>query len=129
MWISIIIFSIILAYLLRVIDIMKSFKKIGINLSVVDSFKILFLLTRNYIQQLIDLKKHNQHKEAKVLNNIYWFFFDTLLISLTTILKNALELVNDDKAISIVKVSSENNIIKNVNEVIPFLNESMASAA
>lgn len=62
------------------------------------------------------------------LNNIFWFFFDTLLVSLTSIIKNVLEL-EKEKTISIVKVSSKNSIVKNVSETIPCLNETMSSAA
>jgi hypothetical protein len=128
MWIAIIIFSIILAYLFRIVAIRNSFKKIGIRLSIVDSFKILYLLTKNYFTQLINLHKNKQRSERKVLNNIFWFFFDTLLVSLTSIIKNALEL-EKEKKISVVKVSSKNSIVKNVSETIPCLNETMSSAA
>ncbi len=128
MWIAIIIFSIILAYLFRIVAIKNSFKKIGIRLSIVDSFKILYLLTKNYFTQLINLHKNKQRSERKVLNNIFWFFFDTLLVSLTSIIKNALEL-EKEKKISVVKVSSKNSIVKNVSETIPCLNETMSSAA
>lgn len=128
MWIAIIIFSIILAYLFRIVAIRNSFKKIGIRLSIVDSFKILYLLTKNYFTQLINLHKNKQRSERKVLNNIFWFFFDTLLVSLTSIIKNALEL-EKEKKISVVKVSSKNSIVKNVSEIIPCLNETMSSAA
>ncbi len=65
MWIAIIIFSIILAYLFRIVAIRNYFKKIGIRLSIVDSFKILYLLTKNYFTQLINLHKNKQRSERR----------------------------------------------------------------
>lgn len=65
MWIAIITFSIILAYLFRVVAIKNSFKKIEIRLSIVDSFKIFYLLTKNYFTQLINLHKNKQRSERR----------------------------------------------------------------
>lgn len=128
MWITIVLVSFILAYLFRVSIIYNAFKNIGIKLTMLDSFKILYLLTKNYLNQLITLRKNKKNQEYKILNKIYWLFFDTLLVSLTTILNNAFNLTDDNK-VSIVPISHKNNIVKNVSIAIPFLNESMASAA
>ena len=91
-----------------------------------DSFKILYLLTKNYLNQLITLRKNKKNQEYKILNKIYWLFFDTLLVSLTTILNNAFNITDDNK-VSIVPISHKNNIVKNVSITIPFLNELMVS--
>ena len=128
MWITIVLVSFILAYLFRVSIIYNAFKNIGIKLTMLDSFKILYLLTKNYLNQLITLRKNKKNQEYKILNKIYWLFFDTLLVSLTTILNNAFNITDDNK-VSIVPISHKNNIVKNVSITIPFLNESMASAA
>lgn len=128
MWITIVLVSFILAYLFRVSIIYNAFKNIGIKLTMLDSFKILYLLTKNYLNQLITLRKNKKNQEYKILNKIYWLFFDTLLVSLTTILNNAFNITDDNK-VSIVPISHKNNIVKNVSIIIPFLNESMASAA
>lgn len=128
MWITIVLVSFILAYLFRVSIIYNAFKNIGIKLTMLDSFKILYLLTKNYLNQLITLRKNKKNQEYKILNKIYWLFFDTLLVSLTTILNNAFNTTDDNK-VSIVPISHKNNIVKNVSITIPFLNESMASAA
>lgn len=127
MWITIVLVSFILAYLFRVSIIYNAFKNIGIKLTMLDSFKILYLLTKNYLNQLITLRKNKKNQEYKTLNKIYWLFFDTLLVSLTTILNNAFNITDDNK-VSIVPISRKNNIVKNVSITIPFLNESMASA-
>lgn len=127
MWITIVLVSFILAYLFRVSIIYNAFKNIGIKLTMLDSFKILYLLTKNYLNQLITLRKNKKNQEYKILNKIYWLFFDTLLVSLTTILNNAFNITDDNK-VSIVPISHKNNIVKNVSITIPFLNESMASA-
>lgn len=127
MWITIVLVSFILAYLFRVSIIYNAFKNIGIKLTMLDSFKILYLLTKNYLNQLITLRKNKKNQEYKILNKIYWLFFDTLLVSLTTILNNAFNTTDDNK-VSIVPISHKNNIVKNVSITIPFLNESMASA-
>lgn len=128
MWITIVLVSFILAYLFRVSIIYNAFKNIGIKLTMLDSFKILYLLTKNYLNQLITLRKNKKNQEYKILNKIYWLFFDTLLVSLTTILNNAFNITDDNK-VSIVPISHKNNIVKNVSITIPFLNELMASAA
>ena len=128
MWITIVLVSFILAYLFRASIIYNAFKNIGIKLTMLDSFKILYLLTKNYLNQLITLRKNKKNQEYKTLNKIYWLFFDTLLVSLTTILNNAFNITDDNK-VSIVPISHKNNIVKNVSITIPFLNESMASAA
>lgn len=128
MWITIVLVSFILAYLFRVSIIYNAFKNIGIKLTMLDSFKILYLLTKNYLNQLITLRKNKKNQEYKILNKIYWLFFDTLLVSLTTILNNAFNTTDDNK-VSIVPISHKNNIVKNVSITIPFLNELMASAA
>ena len=128
MWITIVLVSFVLAYLFRVSIIYNAFKNIGIKLTMLDSFKILYLLTKNYLNQLITLRKNKKNQEYKMLNKIYWLFFDTLLVSLTTILNNAFNITDDNK-VSIVPISRKNNIVKNVSITIPFLNESMASAA
>lgn len=128
MWITIVLVSFILAYLFRASIIYNAFKNIGIKLTMLDSFKILYLLTKNYLNQLITLRKNKKNQEYKILNKIYWLFFDTLLVSLTTILNNAFNITDDNK-VSIVPISHKNNIVKNVSITIPFLNESMASAA
>lgn len=128
MWITIVLVSFILAYLFRVSIIYNAFKNIGIKLTILDSFKILYLLTKNYLNQLITLRKNKKNQEYKILNKIYWLFFDTLLVSLTTILNNAFNTTDDNK-VSIVPISHKNNIVKNVSITIPFLNELMASAA
>ena len=128
MWITIVLVSFILAYLFRASIIYNAFKNIGIKLTMLDSFKILYLLTKNYLNQLITLRKNKKNQEYKILNKIYWLFFDTLLVSLTTILNNAFN-ITDDSKVSIVPISHKNDIVKNVSITIPFLNESMASAA
>lgn len=128
MWITIVLVSFILAYLFRVLIIYNAFKNIGIKLTMLDSFKILYLLTKNYLNQLITLRKNKKNQEYKILNKIYWLFFDTLLVSLTTILNNAFNITDNNK-VSIVPISHKNDIVKNVSIAIPFLNESMASAA
>ena len=128
MWITIVLVSFILAYLFRASIIYNAFKNIGIKLTMLDSFKILYLLTKNYLNQLITLRKNKKNQEYKILNKIYWLFFDTLLVSLTTILNNAFNITDDNK-VSIVPISHKNNIVKNVSITIPFLNELMASAA
>ena len=74
-----------------------------------DSFKILYLLTKNYLNQLITLRKNKKN-----------------LVSLTTILNNAFN-ITDDSKVSIVPISHKNNIVKNVSITIPFLNELMVS--
>ena len=126
MWITIVLVSFILAYLFRVSIIYNAFKNIGIKLTMLDSFKILYLLTKNYLNQLITLRKNKKNQEYKILNKIYWLFFDTLLVSLTTILNNAFNITDDNK-VSIVPISHKNNIVKNVSITIPFLNELMVS--
>lgn len=128
MWITIVLVSFILAYLFRASIIYNAFKNIGIKLTMLDSFKILYLLTKNYLNQLITLRKNKKNQEYKILNKIYWLFFDTLLVSLTTILNNAFN-ITDDSKVSIVPISHKNDIVKNVSITIPFLNELMASAA
>lgn len=126
MWIMIVLISFILAYLFRASIIYNAFKNIGIKLTMMDSFKILYLLTKNYLNQLITLRKNKKNQEYKILNKIYWLFFDTLLVSLTTILNNAFNITDDNK-VSIVPISHKNDIVKNVSITIPFLNELMAS--
>ena len=126
MWITIVLVSFILAYLFRVLIIYNAFKNIGIKLTMLDSFKILYLLTKNYLNQLITLRKNKKNQEYKILNKIYWLFFDTLLVSLTTILNNAFN-ITDDSKVSIVPISHKNDIVKNVSITIPFLNELMVS--
>lgn len=126
MWIMIVLVSFILAYLFRASIIYNAFKNIGIKLTMLDSFKILYLLTKNYLNQLITLRKNKKNQEYKILNKIYWLFFDTLLVSLTTILNNAFN-ITDDSKVSIVPISHKNDIVKNVSITIPFLNELMVS--
>lgn len=126
MWITIVLVSFILAYLFRASIIYDAFKNIGIKLTMLDSFKILYLLTKNYLNQLITLRKNKKNQEYKILNKIYWLFFDTLLVSLTTILNNAFN-ITDDSKVSIVPISHKNDIVKNVSITIPFLNELMVS--
>ena len=75
MWITIVLVSFILAYLFRVSIIYNAFKNIGIKLTMLDSFKILYLLTKNYLNQLITLRKNKKNQEYKTLNKIYWLFF------------------------------------------------------
>ena len=126
MWITIVLVSFILAYLFRVSIIYNAFKNIGIKLTMLDSFKILYLLTKNYLNQLITLRKNKKNQKYKILNKIYWLFFDTLLVSLTTILNNAFN-ITDDSKVSIIPISHKNDIVKNVSITIPFLNELMVS--
>lgn len=127
-WFAVIIFSAIIAYLLRIFEISNSFNKIGIEITIIDSFRILFLLTKNYFKQSKLLCHENKRSELKTLNSIYWLFFDTLLVSLTTIIKNALQ-INANNKIAIIPVSNKDNVVQNVDKAIPFMNESMASAA
>ena len=75
MWITIVLVSFILAYLFRASIIYNAFKNIGIKLTMLDSFKILYLLTKNYLNQLITLRKNKKNQEYKILNKIYWLFF------------------------------------------------------
>ena len=126
MRITIVLVSFILAYLFRASIIYNAFKNIGIKLTMLDSFKILYLLTKNYLNQLITLRKNKKNQEYKILNKIYWLFFDTLLVSLTTILNNAFN-ITDDSKVSIIPISHKNDIVKNVSITIPFLNELMVS--
>ena len=126
MWITIVLVSFILAYLFRVSIIYNAFKNIGIKLTMLDSFKILYLLTKNYLNQLITLRKNKKNQKYKILNKIYWLFFDTLLVSLTTILNNAFN-ITDDSKVSIIPISHKNDIVKNVSITIPFLNELVVS--
>lgn len=128
MWVSIILISIVVAYLIRITDIRREFKKVNIEVSFIDSFRILYLLTKNYIAQLITLKRDgHKKKQIKFLNRSFWLFFDTLLVSLTSILKNSFELIKNNE-ISVVKVSPRNSVIDNVSIAIPFVNRSMAYA-
>lgn len=129
MWICVILISIIVAYLIRTNDIRREFKKVDIKVSLIDSLKILYLLTKNYIVQLITLKKMgHKEKQIKFLNRSFWLFFDTLLVSLTSILRNSFELIEKNE-ISVVKVSTSNSVTDNVSIAIPFVNSSMAYAA
>ena len=63
MWITIVLVSFILAYLFRASIIYNAFKNIGIKLTMLDSFKILYLLTKNYLNQLITLRKNKKNQK------------------------------------------------------------------
>lgn len=74
MWFLIILFSCVLAYLMRIFDIKRIYVHYGKPITLWQSAKLLLFLTNNYTRGLIE------HK-------IFWFYFDTLVISTINIEK------------------------------------------
>lgn len=74
MWFLIILFSCVLAYLMRIFDIKRIYKQYKKQITLWQSAKLLLFLTNNYTRGLIE------HK-------IFWFYFDTLVISTINIEK------------------------------------------
>lgn len=67
MWFLIILFSCVLAYLMRMFDIKRIYKQHKKPITLWQSAKLLLFLTNKYTRGLI------KHK-------IFWFYFDTLVI-------------------------------------------------
>ena len=119
----IIIIGIIFAYLMRAFDILIAFKEVNITISFKDSIKILILMTKNYIQ----LTK-NRTIDKKDITTAYLFHFSTLLVFLTSIIKDATLLTDQDK-IAMISVKKEDNIIDMVRNSLPVCNNKKFNVA
>lgn len=74
MWFLIILLSCVLVYLMRIFDIKRIYTYYGKPITLWQSVKLLLFLTNKYTRGLI------KHK-------IFWFYFDTLVISMINIEK------------------------------------------
>ena len=119
----IIIIGIIFSYLMRAFDILIAFKEVNITISFKDSIKILILMTKNYIQ----LTK-NRTIDKKDITTAYLFHFSTLLVFLTSIIKDATLLTDQDK-IAMISVKKEDNIIDMVRNSLPVFNNKKFNVA
>lgn len=70
-WLSIIVLSVIIAYVLRVISIKNAVKYYHVS---INSFSVLWRLTLEYLN-------------GNIPHRIFWFYFDTLIVSLINALK------------------------------------------
>lgn len=74
MWFLIILLSCVLVYLMRIFDIRRIYKQYKKPITLWQSAELLLFLTNKYARGLI------KHK-------IFWFYFDTLVISTINIEK------------------------------------------
>ena len=70
-WLSIIVLSAIIAYVMRVVPIKNTTKHYHVS---INSFSVLWRLTLEYLN-------------GNIPHRIFWFYFDTLIVSLVNALK------------------------------------------
>lgn len=76
---SILLISFILAWLLQVIDIRLIFNQNNVSVTWIGAFKLLFLITGQYIRSCKNFLIKKQKKEFKDANKLYWCYFDVLV--------------------------------------------------
>ena len=72
--IFIFIISCIIAFLLKSLDIKLKFKESNIHLSILDSLKILFIITKSFIQIYFDTD--TSKKSKKRIKKLYFLHFN-----------------------------------------------------
>lgn len=112
----IILVGIVFAYLMRAFDILVAFKEVNITISFKDSIRILVLMTKNYIQ-LIRSKAINK----KDITSAYLFHFSTLMVFLTSIVKDA-TLLTDQHKVAMIPTQKGDSIIDMVRNSLPVFN-------
>ncbi len=115
--------SCIIAFLLKSIDIKLSFRESNISLSIIDSFKILFIITKSFIQVLFD-KNTSKHTKKRI-KKLYFLHFNYMLTLLVSIIHITIEQLNDEKNtiidVSKVKEAKKDKII----DFLPLVKESV----
>lgn len=75
----ILLISFILAWLLQVIDIHLIFNQNNVPVTWIGAFKLLFLITRQYIRSSKKFLIKKQGKEFMDASKLYWCYFDVLV--------------------------------------------------
>ena len=75
----ILLISFILAWLLQVIDIRLIFNQNNVSVTWLGAFKLLFLITRQYIRSSKTFLIKKREKEFRDANKLYWCYFDILV--------------------------------------------------
>ena len=68
-----------MAWLLQVIDIRLIFNQNNVSVTWLGAFKLLFLITRQYIRSSKGFLIKKQKKEFRDANKLYWCYFDVLV--------------------------------------------------
>lgn len=83
----VLIISIILAFLLRVLDIMVVFNENNFTLTLLQAVKVFHYLNVNFVLQIENSLSNHQIDQTKQLLKSYLFHYRLLLIALATISK------------------------------------------
>lgn len=121
--IFIFIISCIIAFLLKSLDIKLKFKESNIHLSILDSLKILFIITKSFIQIYFDTD--TSKKAKKRIKKLYFLHFNYLLIFLTSIVCHTLKEFNKERNPSVDNstIRKENN--EKITDMLGVVKESM----
>lgn len=68
-----------MAWLLQVIDIHLIFNQNNVPVTWIGAFKLLFLITGQYIRSNKNFLIKKQGKEFRDANKLYWCYFDVLV--------------------------------------------------
>ncbi len=121
--IFIFIMSCTIAFLLKSLDIKLKFKESNIHLSILDSLKILFIITKSFIQIYFDT--NTSKKSKKRIKKLYFLHFNYLLIFLTSIVCHTLKEFNKERNPSVDNstIKKENN--EKITDMLAVVKESM----
>lgn len=121
--IFIFIMSCTIAFLLKSLDIKLKFKESNIHLSILDSLKILFIITKSFIQIYFDT--NTSKKSKKRIKKLYFLYFNYLLIFLTSIVCHTLKEFNKERNPSVDNstIKKENN--EKITNMLAVVKESM----
>lgn len=121
--IFIFIISCIIAFLFKSLDIKLKFKESNIHLSILDSLKILFIITKSFIQIYFDTD--TSKKSKKRIKKLYFLHFNYLLIFLTSIVCHTLKEFNKERNPSVDNstIRKENN--EKITDMLGVVKESM----
>lgn len=112
-----------IAFLLKSLDIKLKFKESNIHLSILDSLKILFIITKSFIQIYFDT--NTSKKSKKRIKKFYFLYFNYLLIFLTSIVCHTLKEFNKERNPSVDNstIKKENN--EKITNILAVVKESM----
>ena len=121
--IFIFIISCAIAFLLKSLDIKLKFKESNIHLSILDSFKILFIITKSFIQ--ISFDTDTSKKSKKRIKRLYFLHFNYLLVFLTSIVCHTLKEFNKDRDPSIDNSTIKRKNNEKILDMLAVVKESM----
>lgn len=120
--IGILVISFLISFLMLAFDIYVKFSDEKMELFKFDSLRILYLLTKNFLQIIYVFCKKKDWASVKTISKFYIFNFDLVITLLASITKEVKLAVEKDRP-SFVKVEKRSSILEIIKNSFPLFND------